>query len=389
MKNIYLKKNEERRLLQGHLWIFSNEIAKIDEDIENGDSVSVIDSTGKFLGTGFYNKSSLISVRLISRERVDNLSELLKERFERANNLRKEFYPKSSSYRMVFGESDFLPGLIIDKYNDTYVLQVNSIGIQKNIESIVSILKENFNAKAILTKNDKHFRALEGLGETDEIYLGNPIEEIIDDGLLKFKIDFSSSQKTGFYFDQADNRLFIEKFCKNKNVLDAFCNSGGFGLRAAFVGAEEVTFIDSSEREINSVKQNIVLNQLENKFNFVVGDTFDVLENIRNDNKKFDVVMIDPPAFAKTKKNLTVAIKGYERINSLAISLIKSGGYLVSSSCSFHLSKTDFLHIINKSARKQNRDIQLIHFNNASLDHPQLPSMEETNYLKFAVFKLS
>jgi 23S rRNA (cytosine1962-C5)-methyltransferase len=389
MKNIYLKKNEERRLLQGHLWVFSNEINRTDENIENGDLVQVLDSTGKLLGVGFFNKTSLIAVRILSKNIIKSLKEFFTKRILSANSIRKELYPNRNSYRMVFGESDYIPGLIIDKYNDTFVIQVNSLGIQRNIELIIDILKSTFNANTILSKNEKHFRILEGLEENDEIYYGTPTNELIDDGKIKYDIDFSSSQKTGFYFDQVDNRNFIEVICKNKKVIDAFCNSGGFGLHAGIAGADEVTFIDSSAREISTVKKNITLNQLEINSQFKVGDIFDVFEQFKNDNHKFDVVMIDPPSFAKTKKNLSVAIKGYERINQLAISLIESGGYLVTSSCSFHLKKEDFMRAINKAARKQNRDIQLIHFNNASLDHPQLPAMEETNYLKFAVLKVS
>jgi 23S rRNA (cytosine1962-C5)-methyltransferase len=389
MKNIYLKKNEERRLLQGHLWVFSNEINRIDENIENGDLVQVLDSTGKLLGVGFFNKASLISVRILSRNIIKSLKDLLTDRILIANSIRKELYPNRNSYRMVFGESDYIPGLIIDKYNDTFVIQVNSYGVQKNIELIVDILKSNFKTSAIISKNEKHFRTLEGLDEKDEIYFGTLSNELIDDGKIKYNIDFSSSQKTGFYFDQADNRLFIERICNKKKVVDAFCNSGGFGLHAAIAGADEVTFIDSSTKEISAVEQNISLNQLKISSKLIVEDIFDVFDKLKIDNRKYDVVMIDPPSFAKTKKNLSVAIKGYERINQLAISLIESGGFLVSSSCSFHLKKEDFLRAINKAARKQNRDIQLIHFNNASLDHPQLPAMEETNYLKFAVFKVS
>ena len=213
---IYLKRNEESRILSGHLWVFSNEIHKIEGDAENGELVEVFDYKSQSLGSGFYNKNSLISVRLLSRTSISDLPSVIKEKILAAYELRKIIYPERKSYRLVFSESDFLPGLIIDKYNNTFVLQVYSFGMQKNIEIIVEILKKEFVAENIFSKNESYFRKLEGLPEEDEIYFGKINEEIIDDGKLKFKIDFTG-QKTGFYFDQSDNRFLIERFCEGKN----------------------------------------------------------------------------------------------------------------------------------------------------------------------------
>ena len=219
---IHLKKNEERRIRSGHLWIFSNEIGSIEGSPENGDLIEAYDSRDNFLGSGFYNKNSLISVRILSNERIDDLFELLKQRFLSAQELRKTFYPSRNSYRFIFSESDFLPGLIIDKYNNTFVLQVYSFGMEKNIELIIKILKDDFAAENIFSKNEGYFRQLEGLVEEDKIYLGSMKTEIIDDGSIKYKIDFEKGQKTGFYFDQSDNRFFIEKICKNKTCCRSF-----------------------------------------------------------------------------------------------------------------------------------------------------------------------
>ncbi|MBX2975694.1 MAG: class I SAM-dependent rRNA methyltransferase [Ignavibacteriaceae bacterium] len=388
MKKIKLKKNEDKRIREGHLWVFSNEILEVESNTENGELIEIYDFSGKFLGVGFYNKSSLIAVRVLSKNKIISLVDFFREKIDNAFRLRKEIYPYRDSYRVVFGESDFLPGLIIDKFLDTYVLQINSIGIQKNIETVVKILVEGYGAKNVLTKNEKYYRDLEGLSDADQILFGTPDEVIISDGKVKYSIDFGSSQKTGFYFDQSDNREFIELISKGKMIVDAFCNSGGFGLHAAFAGASEITFIDSSEREIDSAKKNFQLNDFKNLTNFIVDDVFNQFEKLIAEKREFDVVMIDPPAFAKNKKNLAVAIKGYEKLNNSALRLVKSGGYLVTSSCSFHIKQKDFMEIVNRASIKASKKVQLIQFNNASKDHPQLSSMMETNYLKFAVFRV-
>jgi len=387
-QNIYLKRNEDKRIRNGHLWIFSNEVLEFNADIENGELVEVYDSRKNFLGEGFFNRNSLISVRILSRSKIINLDKYLENKIKSAYNLRKQFYPDRNSFRLVFSESDFLPGLIIDKYNDTYVLQIYSAGIQKNIDKIIYVLQNEFDAKNIFTKNEFRFRKLEFLPEEDEIFLGKKGVEVINDGSIKFKINFEKGHKTGFYYDQSDNRFFLKKIAKDKNILDGFCNSGGFGLHAIQAGAKSVTFLDSSAFEIENVKYNYELNQLDSSVDYIVDDVFIYLEKMMADQKKYDIIVIDPPAFAKSKKNLSKAKKGYEKLNKLAIQCINDNGYLVSSSCSHHLKKDDFIQIINSAAAKSGKILQLIHYNSASLDHPQIPSMEETTYLKFAVFKV-
>lgn len=385
---ICLKKNEEKRIKSGHLWVFSNEISKIEGECYNGDLVELLDSKGELLGTGFYNKNSLISVRLLSSSSITDLSKDLGLKFANAYKLRKTIYPERESFRMVFSESDFLPGLIIDKYNNTFVLQVYSAGMEKSIDLIVKILKEKFNAENIFSKNESYLRKLEGLPEEDAIYLGEMKPEIMNDGSLNYKINFEKGQKTGFYFDQNDNRFFIEKLCKGKSVADLFCNSGGFGLHAAKAGASSVLFADSSASEIENVKMNIELNKLKFPVDFEVSDIFDFLEKSVSGKRKYDIVFIDPPAFVKNKKNLTKAKKGYEKLNRLAMQIVNDGGFLATSSCSHHLSESEFIQIVNSAATKLDKKIQLVHFNGASLDHPELPSMPETKYLKFAVVKI-
>ncbi len=388
MSKITLKKNEEIRIKNGHLWIFSNEIEKTEGNPENGDSVFVYDFKNNFLGTGFYNKNSLIAVRMLSKEKIDNFLQFARAKIIDAYASRSALYPDRKSFRVIFSESDFMPGLIIDKYNGTFVLQVNSFGIEKNLPEILKILMEDLRAENIFTKNDFYFRKLEGLPESDEVYLGSKTEETISDGSINYKIDFTKGQKTGFFFDQSDNRFFIETIAAGKNVLDGFCNSGGFGLHAAKAGAASVTFIDSSSFEIESAMENFKINKFDVPAQFIKEDVFDFLERNIGTENKFDIIILDPPAFAKGKKNLQTAKKGYEKLNKLAVQNIKPNGFLITSSCSHHIKEDEFIKILNTASIKSGKKLQLLYFNNASLDHPRLPAMEETNYLKFGVFRV-
>ena len=387
MKKITLKKNEERRLRNGHLWVFSNEILNTDEGILNGDLVMVCDSKDSLIGTGFYNKNSLIAVRLLSTGKIDNLKAVLKVKLLKAWQLRKDIYLERNSYRLTFSESDYLPGLIIDKYNNTFVLQVYSAGMEKNIDLIVEILKEDLKAENIFSKNEEYFRKLEGIPVEDKVYLGAVKNEVISDGSVSYTINFEKGHKTGFYFDQSDNRFYIERLVKGKTVLDAFCNSGGFGFHALKGGASMVTFVDSSTNEIESVKENYKLNNFTTEAEYFADDVFNYFETCITTGKKFDVVMVDPPAFAKSRKSVPTAIKGYAKLNRLALQCLNEGGYLVTSSCSHHISETDFMGSVNSGSIKSGRPVQMIYFNGASQDHPKLPGMEETAYLKFGVFK--
>lgn len=388
MPSIFLKKNEDKRIRKGHLWVFSNEIAKIDGSPETGAIAELYDHNKEYLGSGFYNKNSLISLRLLGSEYNGDIQTYIHSTLKQSYSLRKELYLQRNSYRLCFSESDLLPGLIIDKYNNTYVLQVYCFGMYVNLEHVISFLKDELKAENIFTRNDMYFRKLEGLPEEDNLYHGEAGSELIDDGKLKFSINFSSSQKTGFYFDQCDNREFTEKICRDKTVLDAFCNSGGFGIHASHGGAGFVTFVDSSETEIANAEKNFALNNCSSENDFIVMDVFDYLAKCIDAGRKFDVVMIDPPAFAKSRKSIPTALKGYAKLNKMAVNCVGKEGYLVSSSCSHHITKTDFLEAVVTGAAKAGKNLQLIHYNSASLDHPSLPAMDETAYLKFAVFKV-
>lgn len=382
-----IKPKHERRVLSGHLWVFSNEIAQIDSEVKVGEIVKVIAHDGKLCGYGFYNPNSLIAIRIISRHEFSDVGEVIKTHMQNALKLRNDLYIERDSYRLVFSESDFLPGLIIDKYNFTFALQINSAGMEKHIQHVIDFLQTEFDVENIFTKNEIHFRQLEGLDADDKIFLGSRSKEIIDDGEIEYEINFENSQKTGFYFDQSENRIFIEEICLDKTVVDAFCNIGGFGLHAAVGGANKVYFVDSSSSEIESARNNFKRNELDCEAEFHTMDVFDFLQSSINENRKYDVVMLDPPAFAKSKKNIFIAKKGYEKLNRLGLRCVNDGGYLVTSSCSYHVSKEDFEESIVNAARKESRIIQRVHYNSASLDHPSLPAMKETSYLKFFVFR--
>lgn len=389
MTKINLKKNEERRIRGGHYWVFSNEIGSIEGSPENGGLVEVYDSKAGLLGSGFYNKSSLIAVRLFEKSFNGDIAAYIRTSLLNAFNYRKSIYPGRNSYRLVFSEGDYLPGLIIDKYNDTYVLQVYCAGTHLNISHAVQVLKEDLAAVNIFTRNEPYYRKLEGLPEEDEVYSGTIGNEVISDGKLSYNIDFTSSQKTGFYFDQCDNRDFIEKFSGGRSVLDAFCNSGGFGMHTSAAGAASVVYVDSSANEIENCRNNYALNKLTGKADFIETDVFDYFEKTIAAGTKFDIVMVDPPAFAKSRKSIPTALKGYIKLNKQALGCVNKGGYLITSSCSYHIKEKEFIESVSKAAEKAGKNIQLIYKNGASMDHPQVPAMEETSYLKFLVFKVS
>ncbi|MCC6202212.1 MAG: class I SAM-dependent rRNA methyltransferase [Gammaproteobacteria bacterium] len=380
MNAITLKANEHRRIRGGHHWVFSNEIAET--GAESGAVVEVRDASGRVFGHGFYNAQTLIAARLFSRRYGGDTTSYLRDAIRRAARLRARLYPTRTAYRLVFSESDFLPGLIIDRYNSTYVLQVHCLGMERQLGVVIDCLRDEFGARCVLTRHDPHFRRLEGLTEEDTVCLGTPGEEVIDDGAIRFRVGFDDSQKTGFYFDQAGNRALIERYCDGRSVLDAYCHHGGFGLHAAHAGARQVICVDSSAGALAQAEINAHANGLAAKMRFMRQDVFGFLA----DAPLFDVVLIDPPAFAKSRKQLPAALKGYEKLNRLALSRVAPDGLLVTSSCSHHLDRETFVRVVSAAAAKAGRELQMLHYEGAAPDHPVLPAMPETQYLKCAVF---
>lgn len=385
---IKLKKGEERRAKEGYLWIFSNEVERIIKEIENGEIVEAVDYEGNFLAKCFYNKNSLITLRILSYDKNFEFDKEIEKRILKAYDFRKLLYKESECFRLVFSESDFLPGLIIDKFDDFFSIQINSAGFERQKEMTIEIIKKLFNPQTIAIKNEEIFRKLEGINGDSDIIIGEESVKVITIDEIKYRIDLEKGQKTGFYFDQRENRKLIRKISEGKKVLDLFCNSGGFGLNAAFAGAIEIDFVDSSEKEISLAKENFELNSFKSKANFVKADAFEFLELAIRSEKKYDAVFVDPPAFAKSKKNLPSAIKGYEKLFRKSLKITNDSGFAAFSSCSHHIDEFTFKDIVKNSARKEKKILREIYFGGAAPDHPKLASMPETSYLKFGLYQV-
>ncbi len=384
-KQIILKKNEEHRILAGHQWVFSNEIKSINGNPEAGDVIELLRHDEKFLGVGFYNPHSLIAFRLLSREQEAVTFEFFEQRISRALQLRKRLYPGAESFRLVHGESDFLPGLVIDKYNEYISLQTLAVGMDRRLALLCDVLESLFHPKAIVERNESPLRALEQLPLKKEVLRGTIGQTIISENGAKFKVFLLEGQKTGFFLDQRDNRLAVQRYVKNASVLDCFCNEGGFAIYAARGGATGVTAIDSSETAIANAKVNATINEVT-QIQFQTADVFDRLPKLLEEGERFDVVVLDPPSFSRNKKTVATALKGYKEINTGALKLINPGGMLVTASCSHHVTAESFIESIEAAARAAHRSLQLLEWRGAAADHPTLPVMPETGYLKFGVF---
>ena len=390
MNKVILRKKEENRVLAGHLWVFSNEIDHVEGEIANGDLVEVFSSRKQFIGIGLANKNSLIAVRILTRDREEIDKEFFKKRISAAYSFRQEMYPKERSYRLVYGESDFLPGLVIDKYEDFLVLQVMSLGLELKLDLIADALTDIFRPRGIYLRNDAEVRTLEGMelykkefrGSAPPNYLG------IEQSGISYKVDVVNGQKTGFFFDQRDNREALKTYAKNKAVLDCFCYNGGFSLSAARGGSTRVTGVDSSQEAVKQSMDNAQINDLQDECEFIESDVFDFLTNQVLKGKSYDVVNVDPPSFTKTKKNLPQAIKGYRKLNSLAMQAVKRGGILVSSSCSHYMDEYTFINMLKDSALRAKRTLRLVEFRGQAKDHPVLMAMPETQYLKCAIMEV-
>ena len=384
MKNkIILKKNEEHRIAAGHQWVFSNEIASLRGTPEVGEVVELLRHDEKFLGLGFYHPHSLISFRFLTSESEEIGFSFFERRIQHALSLRQRLYPGAETFRLVHGESDFLPGLIIDKYNEYISLQTLSAGMERQIELICDVLESIFHPKAIVARNDVAIRTLEELPVEKKVLRGNSGITIIDDG-VKFEVDVLNGQKTGFFLDQRENRKAIHRYATGGRVLDCFCNEGGFALHASFAKAAFVQGLDISESAIAKAKVNTRLNAANVEFE--IGDVAERLKFLGENNKKFDMVILDPPSFTKSKKNIPAALRAYKEINAAAMHLIHAGGFLVTASCSHHITEDGFLSTIEQAAVKAKRRVQLLQFAGAAPDHPVIPAMPETKYLKFAIF---
>jgi 23S rRNA (cytosine1962-C5)-methyltransferase len=388
MNTVILKKNEDHRIANGHLWAFSNEIAEVKGEPQPGDIVELLNHQNKLLGIGAYNPHSLIAVRLLSREKEEIDFQFFLKRIETAHEIRKKFYHDNPTFRLVHGEGDFLPGLIVDKFNDYFSIQTFSVGMDKRLTLICDVLESLFHPKGIVERNEALIRTVEGLEQRKGILRGAVEPVTISEYGIHYTIDLLEGQKTGFFLDQRENRRAFRRYVKGANVLDCFCNEGGFALHAAYAEAASVIGVDVSESIIQRASNNAKLNKLESKTQFITSDAFEYLEQAVNQNKQFDVINLDPPSFAKSKKTVRKAKRGYKEIHTNALKLLKKGGILSTASCSYNITEETFLDIINECANDLGRKISILEWHGAAPDHPVLPSMPETKYLKFGIFSV-
>ncbi|MER3522681.1 MAG: class I SAM-dependent rRNA methyltransferase [Ignavibacteria bacterium] len=385
-KQLILKSKEDRRIIAGHPWAFSNEVRELRGDPQAGDVVELRSAGGKFLGVGFYNPHSLIAFRMLSREAIECSAEFFTTRIEQALDLRRRLYPESATFRLVHGESDFLPGMVVDKFNNFISLQTYSYGMDIRLPMICDVLESLLHPQGIVERNESPLRSLEGLPIKKAVLRGSVEPTIIDDCGVRYRVNVVEGQKTGFFLDQRENRVAVRRYCKDADVLDCFCNEGGFALHALRGGARSVFAIDASADAIAQARENAALNGLH-RIQFEHEDVFDALKRLAAEERKFDVVILDPPSFTKTKKHVQQAKQGYKELHSLALRVLHRGGILATASCSHHILPEVFLTIIDGTARKMNRTLQLLDWRSAAPDHPILPQVPETRYLKFGIFR--
>ncbi|WP_333654053.1 class I SAM-dependent rRNA methyltransferase [Dissulfurispira sp.] len=386
MEKIILRRTS--RILSGHLWIFSNELSTSPKNYEPGSLVEVYDNKNKFIGIGYINPHSLISVRLLTREREKINHDFFRKRIVNAINYRKRFLPESNSFRVIYSEGDFLPGLIVDKYADCLVIQFSTLGIEMMKAIVISVLDEILSPSVIVLRNDSQSRILEGLPLEKKAVKGSLDSlPIINEGEILIEVDPMTGQKTGFFLDQRENRVALSNYIKEGRGLDLFCYSGAWGLQLAKNGAF-VTCVDDSETALSKAKRNFELNRLEDRCDFVKDDVFKFMKREMESGSLYDFIVLDPPAFVKSRAKVKEALKGYREINAMAMRLIKKGGMLATSSCSYHIEKAMFLDMLRDSARDAGRNPRLMEYRSQGRDHPILLSVPETEYLKCAFLEL-
>ncbi len=392
MKSIVLNKNISRRVESGHPWIFANEVntgKEKDTNAQPGEIVDVYTFDKVFIGRGYYNPQSQISVRLLTRNKNENIDDtFFYNRIKDAWAYRQKI-GYAENCRLIFGEADDMPQLIIDKFNDYFVIQTLALGIDVWKPAIVKALNQLFSPKGIYERNDVPVRELEGM-EQQKGFLSEPFDTniIIHENGIKFNVDIANGQKTGYFLDQQDNRRAIQHIVKDADVLGAFCYTGSFEISAAHFGAKSVLGLDISQSAIDMCNKNAALNGLEDVCRFECVNAFDVLKTWSKEEKRWDVVMLDPPSFTKSRSTIDKAVAGYKEINLRGIKLVKPGGFLVTSSCTNLVQPELFLDIIQMAAKDAKRKIRQVQFNAQSADHPIIRGQENTHYLKFLIVQV-
>ncbi len=381
-----LKKNEERRLRAGHLWVFSNEVDVAHTPLtgfEPGQPVGIEASNGAVLGTGYVNPHSLICARLVSRDPHYVLDQsLLVHRLNIALSLRERLFDKPY-YRLVFGEGDALPGLIVDRFGDVLVAQINTAGMERVKTELIAALQKVIKPRVIVLRNDTSSRALEGLPKYIETALGEAPELVrLEENGVAFEVPVLTGQKTGWFYDHRMNRARMQCYVKDRRVLDVFSYLGGWGVQAAAAGANEVLCVDSSQSALDLLRHNAALNNVAERVAVVHSDAFDALKSLRAERQKFDVVILDPPAFIKRKKDLKQGLQAYHQLNQMAMQVLAKDGILISASCSHHLEVGALQDLLLQTSRHQDRSLQILEQGQQGPDHPIHPAIPETRYLK-------
>ena len=381
---LVLNPDAERRLRSGHVWIYSNEINTKKsplKNFENGQQVRVHAANGKPLGIAYINPHTLICARLFSRDHVLDKS-LLVHRLNIALALRERVFGEPY-YRLVYGDSDMLPGLVVDRFGDYLVVQINTAGMECVRDDIVTALCQVLKPRGILFKNDSRVRESEGLTNYVEVAFGEVPEqvELIENG-CRFLAPLYSGQKTGWFYDHRNARARLAPYAKGRRVLDVFSYIGGWGMQAAISGASEVTFVDSSATALELVQRNATLNNVSEIVKTIEGSAFDVLKDLHEREEKFDTIILDPPAFIPRRKDIKAGSEAYRRINELAMRLLNRDGFLISGSCSLHLSRVELINILRAASRHLDRQLQVLEQHGQGADHPVHPAIPETEYLK-------
>lgn len=391
MTTIRLGKNEEKRIRSGHPWVFGNEIDEIQGDRTPGSAAALYDHRGRFLGIGTFNPHSLIAFRLMSTREGEEIDSpgFYRERIGAAAAFRESLSLDGTGIRLVYGESDRLPGLVVDRYGDYLSVQFLTAGMERRREPVLETLRELFSPRGIVLRNDASVRTLEGLERRVEV-LGTvpPLVDITENG-LSLVVDLTGGQKTGGFLDQKENHLLLRGIAEGREVLDCFSYSGSWGIHAAAFGAVRVTCLDVSARALSLVLENARRNGFSDRVDTEECDVFERLRSLRSEGRRFGVIVLDPPAFVKSRKSLKEGVKGYLTINRRAMELLEPGGYLVTCSCSHHVGREEFRGIVAEAACRSGRSARLVRFGGQSPDHPVLLSFPESEYLKCAVVQMT
>jgi 23S rRNA (cytosine1962-C5)-methyltransferase len=389
MAKFYLRKKIGDRVVNGHPWVFANELGDSEGDYKAGDIVDVHSSNGTYIGSGYINPSSLIRIRILTRNKLEPINEaFFFDKLLAAWEYRKQLgYVENC--RLIFGEADGMPALIIDKFNDYFVIQSMALGIDLWKQAIVDALQKIFNPKGIYERNDVPVRELEGMQQIKG-FLSEPFDTniIINENGLQFHVDIANGQKTGYFLDQQDNRRAIQHIVKGANVLEAFCYTGTFSVHAAHYGAKKVLGLDISEQAVEKAKANARLNGYQDICDFKAANAFDYLKQISKEQQQFDVVILDPPAFTKSREHIQKAVTGYKEINLRGMKLVKPGGFLVSASCTNLVPPDLFLKTIEMAAKDAKRKLRQVTWQTQAADHPIVWHIPNTQYLKFLIVQV-